>query len=98
MPLETDGERARCGRQTVNGRDAAVGGSRADAQWWTVGGSQFRVRLILRTLRAVIGAPDYDRYLEHHAQCHAGSSPLDRKAFYAAFLSWRYEAGPNRCC
>jgi len=90
----------------VIGRDAAVGGRRADAQWWAVGGFQrwtvsclqSRVRLLLRTLRAVIGAPDYDRYLERHAQCHAGSSPLDRKAFYAAFLSWRYEAGPNRCC
>ena len=52
----------------------------------------------LRVVRQVVGAPDYERYLEHHARAHAGTSPLPRREFYAEFVSWRFGSGPTRCC
>lgn len=56
------------------------------------------VSRVLRVVRQVVGAPDYERYLEHHARCHAGAAPLDRRAFYAEFVSRRFGPGPTRCC
>jgi len=56
------------------------------------------VRRCSCVLRQLIGAPDYERYLEHHARCHAGTEPLGRRAFYADFVSWRFGPGPTRCC
>jgi uncharacterized short protein YbdD (DUF466 family) len=47
---------------------------------------------------AVIGAPDYGRYLEHHAACHPAGTPLTEREFYEQFLGWRYGGGPGRCC
>lgn len=49
-------------------------------------------------VRQVVGAPDYERYLEHHGRCHAGTEPLDRRAYYAEFVSRRFGPGPTRCC
>jgi uncharacterized short protein YbdD (DUF466 family) len=56
------------------------------------------LRRALRILRQVVGAPDYERYLEHHARCHPGTEPLGRRAFYADFVTWRFGSGPTRCC
>jgi len=56
------------------------------------------VRGLPSVVRQVVGAPDYERYLEHHARCHAGAAPLDRRAFYAEFISRRFGPGPTRCC
>jgi uncharacterized short protein YbdD (DUF466 family) len=55
-------------------------------------------RRVLRALRQVVGAPDYEVYLEHHARHHAGSEPLDRRAYYSEFVSRRFGPGPTRCC
>jgi len=52
----------------------------------------------LRIVRQVVGAPDYERYLEHHAHAHAGAPPLARREFYAEFVSWRFGSGATRCC
>ena len=52
----------------------------------------------LRVLRQVVGAPDYERYLEHHSRAHAGAPPLARREFYAEFVSWRFGSGATRCC
>jgi uncharacterized short protein YbdD (DUF466 family) len=57
-----------------------------------------KLRRALRVLRQVVGAPDYERYLEHQARCHPGAAPLSRRAFYADFVSWRFGPGPTRCC
>jgi uncharacterized short protein YbdD (DUF466 family) len=57
-----------------------------------------RWRAILRVVREVVGAPDYERYLEHHARCHGGTAPLDRRAHYAEFVRGRFGPGPTRCC
>ena len=56
------------------------------------------LRRALRVLRQVIGAPDYELYLEHHARAHAGTPPLARREFYAEFVSWRFGSGATRCC
>ena len=96
----------------VGGDQGAVVRRRRDAQWSAVGslrGAYGRaalyaqsvrafVRRCSRVLRQVVGAPDYERYLEHHAACHAGTEPLGRRAFYADFVSWRFGPGPTRCC
>lgn len=55
-------------------------------------------RRLLRVVRQVVGAPDYERYLEHHARCHPGEAPLDRRGFYAEFVTRRFGPGPTRCC
>ena len=52
-----------------------------------------------RLLREVVGAPDYARYLEHHAACHPGEAPLSPREYYAEFVTRRFgSAGPTRCC
>jgi uncharacterized short protein YbdD (DUF466 family) len=56
------------------------------------------LRRALRALRQVVGAPDYELYLEHHARAHAGTPPLARREFYAEFVSWRFGSGATRCC
>ncbi|MEK6768899.1 MAG: YbdD/YjiX family protein [Gemmatimonadota bacterium] len=47
---------------------------------------------------AVIGAPDYDRYLEHHAWCHPDRAPPDRRAYYSTLGGPRFGDGASRCC
>ena len=56
------------------------------------------LRRALSVLRQVVGAPDYQRYLEHHARCHGGAAPLGPREFYAEFVSRRFAPGPTRCC
>ena len=96
----------------VASAQGAVVRRREDAQWSAVGSAQWAyaraaryaqsVRTVVRrcpcVLRQIIGAPDYERYLEHHARCHAGTEPLGRRAYYADFVSWRFGPGPTRCC
>lgn len=48
-------------------------------------------------LRAITGDDAYDRYLEHHARRHAGSTPLSRRQFAAAEHDRRWQQ-VNRCC
>ena len=57
-----------------------------------------RLRSFLRALRRIVGAPDYEGYLEHHAACHGDGEPLDRKAYYEEFVTRRFGAGASRCC
>lgn len=52
----------------------------------------------LRTVRQIVGAPDYERYLEHHARCHPDREPLDREEYYEQFVGWRFGSGAVRCC
>ena len=51
-----------------------------------------------RAARVVVGAPDYDRYLAHHARCHPDAAPLSRDSFVEAALRARYERPGSRCC
>ncbi len=57
------------------------------------------LRRAARVVRQLVGAPDYDRYLEHHAACHPGVAPLTPREHYLEFVTRRFgSAGPTRCC
>ena len=49
-------------------------------------------------LRQIAGAPDYRRYLEHHAACHPGLPPLSPREHYAEVVTRRFGGGATRCC
>ncbi len=55
-------------------------------------------RRVVDVARALIGAPDYERYLAHQAAHHPGAVPLDRAAFFAARQAARFARGATRCC
>jgi len=58
-----------------------------------------RLRSALAVLRQIVGAPDYQRYLAHHAARHPDRPPLSPREYYADFVRWRFESGaPTRCC
>lgn len=49
-------------------------------------------------LRAVLGVPNYDRYLEHMRRTHPGEVPLARAGFEQQRLLDRYSKPGSRCC
>jgi uncharacterized short protein YbdD (DUF466 family) len=49
-------------------------------------------------VRRVIGAPDYDRYLDHMRRRHPECVPLSRDNFILTQLRERYEKPGSRCC
>jgi uncharacterized short protein YbdD (DUF466 family) len=51
-----------------------------------------------RVLRAIIGAPDYERYLAHLESRHPGTLPLSREEFGRQRLESRYSRPGSRCC
>ena len=61
-----------------------------------------RVRLTLaaasRALRAVAGAPDYERYLAHMRTQHPDVPPLTRSEFVRQKMDERYNKPGARCC
>ena len=56
------------------------------------------VARIAQVTRRVIGAPDYDAYVEHLRRCHPECNALSREAFARDVLTRRYETPGNRCC
>ncbi len=57
-----------------------------------------RLRGVLGVVRQIVGAPDYERYLEHHAACHPERRPLSPREYYADFVIRRFGSGATRCC
>lgn len=55
-------------------------------------------RRLRAVLHAVIGVPDYERYLALHRTAHPGCTPLDRAAFERDRLAARYSRPGSRCC
>lgn len=49
-------------------------------------------------VRAVIGAPSYEHYLEHMKLAHPNMTPLDREDFVCSRLHARYSKPGARCC
>ena len=49
-------------------------------------------------LRAVAGAPDYERYLAHMRERHPGQAVLTRDEFARRRLVERYERPGSKCC
>jgi len=56
------------------------------------------VREIARTLRRIVGAPDYTAYLTHMRTHHPTVTPLSPAEFERQRLSARYDRPGARCC
>jgi uncharacterized short protein YbdD (DUF466 family) len=53
---------------------------------------------IARGLRAVLGAPDYERYVAHVREEHPECEPLSRTQFVMERMESRYSRPGSRCC
>jgi uncharacterized short protein YbdD (DUF466 family) len=53
---------------------------------------------VRRLLRAIVGAPDYERYVAHCRARSADAPVLDRAAFERDRLAARYDRPGSRCC
>lgn len=51
-----------------------------------------------RVLRAILGVPDYERYVEHCRVHHPGTAPLTPEEFSLELLERRYSRPGSRCC
>jgi uncharacterized short protein YbdD (DUF466 family) len=49
-------------------------------------------------VRAILGAPDYGRYLSHMRSAHPGDRVMSETEFDHARLSDRYNRPGSRCC
>jgi uncharacterized short protein YbdD (DUF466 family) len=63
------------------------------------------LRTILETLRRaaivarrIVGVPDYERYVAHVRERHAGVVPMTREEFERSRLEDRYSRPGQRCC
>ncbi|MEP7065638.1 MAG: YbdD/YjiX family protein [Gemmatimonadota bacterium] len=52
----------------------------------------------LTSIRTIIGAPDYARYLAHLRARHPDATPLSRVEFARERERARYEGTGGRCC
>lgn len=48
-------------------------------------------------IRQLSGDDAYERYLAHHASCHAGTAPHSREAFFRHRQQHKWD-GIKRCC
>ena len=55
-------------------------------------------RRLAAIARQVLGAPDYERYVQHMRACHPQVEPLARADFYRSRLEARYDKPGARCC
>ncbi len=55
------------------------------------------IKVFWQAMRQLSGDDAYERYLSHHAEHHADTVPLSKKAF---FKKWQDEKwhGVKRCC
>ena len=49
-------------------------------------------------LRAVLGVPDYDRYLAHMREAHPGDRVMSETEFNHTRMNDRYSRPGSRCC
>jgi uncharacterized short protein YbdD (DUF466 family) len=56
------------------------------------------LRALVRTLRRVMGMPDYQEHLEHLRRCHPDQPLPTEREFFDEFVRTRYADGPTRCC
>ena len=57
-----------------------------------------RLRGALRVVRAIIGAPDYERYVAHMREHHPECQIATRDEFMRQRLESRYSKPGARCC
>ncbi|HEX5075077.1 MAG TPA: YbdD/YjiX family protein [Gemmatimonadaceae bacterium] len=56
------------------------------------------MRSVLRVIRSIIGAPDYERYVSHMESHHPGCTVMSRDEFMRQRLESRYSRPGSRCC
>ena len=56
-----------------------------------------RLHEVARVLRRVLGAPDYERYVEHMRAAHPSCAPMTRDEFVQVRLEDRYSRPGARC-
>jgi uncharacterized short protein YbdD (DUF466 family) len=56
------------------------------------------LRAVARTIRRIVGVPDYETYVEHVRTCHPGQAPMSRDEFERLRLEDRYSRPGQRCC
>jgi uncharacterized short protein YbdD (DUF466 family) len=49
-------------------------------------------------VRAVLGAPDYNRYLSHMRTAHPGDRVMSETEFTHTRMNERYNRAGSRCC
>ena len=49
-------------------------------------------------VRRVVGVPDYERYVQHVREHHAGTTPMTREEFEHSRLEDKYSRPGQRCC
>ena len=57
-----------------------------------------RLERVLRVIRSIIGAPDYERYVAHMESHHPGCAVMSRDEFMRQRLESRYSRPGSRCC
>jgi uncharacterized short protein YbdD (DUF466 family) len=57
-----------------------------------------RLQRVLRVIRSIIGAPDYERYVAHMESHHPGCAVMSRDEFMRQRLESRYSRPGSRCC
>ena len=57
-----------------------------------------KLRRVLRIVRTIIGAPDYDRYVQHMREHHPACEVASRDEFMQQRLESRYARPGSRCC
>jgi uncharacterized short protein YbdD (DUF466 family) len=49
-------------------------------------------------IRAILGAPDYERYLAHMRSAHPGDRVMSETEFDHTWMNDRYNQPGSRCC
>ena len=57
-----------------------------------------RLQRVLRVIRSIIGAPDYESYVAHMESHHPGCAVMSRDEFMRQRLESRYSRPGSRCC
>lgn len=56
------------------------------------------IQRIAAIVRRIVGVPDYERYVAHVRERHAGVVPMTREEFETARLEDKYSRPGQRCC
>jgi uncharacterized short protein YbdD (DUF466 family) len=63
-----------------------------------ISGMRQRASAIRAVLIRILGVPDYDVYLAHHAAAHPHCTPVSRERFMSERLTERYSRPGAKCC
>lgn len=64
----------------------------------TVAAWREKLQQVAPIVRRIIGAPDYEGYIAHAAECHPDRPLMTRDEFVASRLADRYSRPGSRCC